>query len=160
MATKGADLAERFEQTNAGFIKALERLTPEQWSKQCAETGWPVGVTAHHVAEDHAVLSQLIGGIASGATLPPTTAAALDAMNAEHAQRAANVTRDETVALARTNGVQAVQTLRGLSDEQLQNTIGMPVPGGSQPMTAEWVAENILIGHMAMHLPMIEQAVS
>lgn len=156
MATKGAELADRFEQTNQGFIGKLEGLTPEQWGRPVDETGWSVGVTAHHVAEDHAVLSQLLGGVASGASMPPITSEALDSMNAEHAQRAGNVSRDETVQLARTNGAQAAQTLRGLSDEQLQNTIGLP----AGQVTAEWVAENILIGHMSMHLPMIEKAVS
>ncbi|MEX1103846.1 MAG: DinB family protein [Dehalococcoidia bacterium] len=160
MASKGADLATRFEAANADFIQKIEGLSPEQWSKPCAETGWTAGVTAHHVAEDHAVLAQLIGGVASGASMPPITAQALDAMNAEHAQRAANVTRDETLQLARTNGAQAAQMLRGLSDEQLQNTITFATPAGDQTMTAAAVAQNVLIGHIGMHLPMIESAVS
>lgn len=160
MATKGADLATRFEAANADFIRKIEGLSPEQWSKLCVETGWPVGVTAHHVAEDHGVLAQLVGGVASGAAVPGITSEMLEAMNAEHAQRAANVTRDETIQLARTNGVQAAQVLRSLTDEQLQKTLEMPTPAGPQPMSAESIAANVLIGHINMHLPMIEKAVS
>lgn len=153
--SKGAELAERFEQTNADFVSKLEGLSDEQWAKTCEETGWSVGVTAHHVAEDHAVLAQMIGGVASGAKVPPITSEALDSMNAEHAQRTAGVSRNETIQLARTNGAQAAQMLRGLNDEALQNTIGLP----AGQVTAEWVTENILIGHVGMHLPMIENAV-
>jgi hypothetical protein len=160
MMAKGADLAERFEQSNEDFIRKLEGLSDEQWAKACEETGWPVGVTAHHVAEDHAVLAQLIRGVASGANIPPITPQGLDTMNAEHARRAADVTRDQTVQLARTNGAQAAEMLRGLTDEQLQNTITFGTPAGDQVMTAEAVAQNVLVGHMGMHLPMIEKAVS
>lgn len=155
---KGADLADRFEAANNDFIRKLEGLSPEQWSKQCVETGWPVNVTAHHIAESTGALTQIVGGVASGANLPPITSDMLDQINAEHAQRAASVTSGETVQLARTNGAQAAQVLRGLSDEQLQNTMDLPTMGGR--VSAEWITENVLIGHIGMHLPMIERAVS
>lgn len=157
---KGADLAAKFEETNEHFIGKLEGLNDEQWSKTCVETGWPVGVTAHHVAESHATLAQLIGGVASGVSVPPITSELLNAMNQDHAERAADVTRDETIQLARTNGAHAAQTLRGLSDEQLQGTLNMPGPNGPVPMSAEAITQNVLIGHIGMHLPMIEKAVS
>ena len=155
---KGADLADRFEAANNDFIRKLEALRPEQWAMTCEETGWPVNVTAHHVAESTGALTQIIGGVASGADLPGITSEMLDQINAEHAQRAATVTRDETVQLARTNGAQAVQTLRSLGDEQLLNTMNVASMGGS--VSAEWIAENVLIGHIGMHWPMIERAVS
>jgi hypothetical protein len=160
MASKGADLAIRFEAANDNFVRKLEALTPEQWTKPCVEVGWPVGVTAHHVAEGHATIAQLVGGVGTGAALPPITREMLDANNAEHAQRAAGVTRAETVQLARTNGAQAAQVLRGLSDAQLQATAQLPGPAGPQAMSAESIAENILIGHIGMHLSMIDQTVS
>ena len=158
--TKGADLATKFEATNEDFINRIQGLTDQQWAKECEETGWSVGVTAHHLAESHATLGQLIAGVASGNSVPPITPDMLNTINAEHAQRAANVTRNETLQLARTSGAQAAQILRGLTDEQLQRTLEMPGPSGPASMTAESITENILIGHMGMHLPMIDRAIS
>lgn len=156
MGNKGNALADRFEVANAEFVKVLEGIKDEQWSRPCAGEQWPVGVTAHHIAEDHGVLSGLINTIATGGQLPPIDAAGLNAMNADHAQRAAGVTRAETVALARSEGEKASEMLRGLSDEQLAKTGALPTMGGE--ISAAQLAENILIGHIGMHLPSIRQA--
>ena len=158
MASKGEDLADRFEKANTEFIATVSGLSDEQWKAPCAGEQWPAGVLAHHVAEDHGVLAGLINTIATGGQLPPIDAKALDAMNAEHAQRAAGVSRDETVALAKSEGTKAAALLRSLSDEQLERTSPFGVTGGD--ISAEQIAENILIGHMGMHLPSIRAAVS
>ncbi len=158
MATKGQDLADQFEQANAEFVKTIESLTDEQWKRACAGEEWPVGTTAHHVAEDHGVLTGLIKTLASGGTLPPIDAEALNGINADHARRAAGVSREETIALAQSGAQGAVSMLRGLSDEQLAKSAMFPAAGGE--VNAQQLVENILIGHIGMHLPSIKQATS
>lgn len=158
--TKGDELAEAFESANQRLIERVQTLTDDQWAKTVEETGWSVGVTAHHLAESHAGLSGMVGAIARGERVPPVSPDALNRGNAEHAQRAARVTREETVALARENGAEAAAMLRSLSDGGLQNTFSFPARGETRTMTAEDVARNVLIGHMGMHLAMIEKAIS
>lgn len=158
--TKGDELADAFEAANQRLIERVQALTDEQWARTVEETGWSVGVTAHHLAESHAGLSRMVATIASGEDFPPVTPDALNRGNAEHARRAAHATREETVALARENGAEAAAMLRSLSDAGLQNTFSFPAGGETRTLTAEEVARNILIGHMGMHLAMIEKAIS
>lgn len=156
MATRGEDLAARFEQANAQFVTTIDSLSDEQWKQACAGEQWPVAITAHHVAEDHGILAGLINTIASGGQLPPIDADGLNAMNADHARRATGVARAETVALARSEGEKAAAMLRGLSDDQLAKTGVLPAVGGE--VSAAALAENLLIGHIGMHLPSIKEA--
>jgi hypothetical protein len=158
MASQGDDLATRFEQANAEFVRVISTLTPEQWSKQCPGEGRTVGVVANHVAEDHGVLAGLILGVAQGGEFPLITPEALNQINAEHAVRAANVSRDDTVTLARDEAAKAIAMLRGLSDEQLARSSILSAVGGA--MSCAQVAENILIGHIGMHLSTIQQGAS
>lgn len=153
MASQAELLADRFEQANKDFIATIEGTTPEQWARTCADVGWPVGVTAHHVAVSTGALAGLVRAMAAGQS-PSLSPEELDRMNAEHAQTAANCTRDETVEIARTTGADAAEALRSLTDRQLTNTADM----GHGPMTLQQVIEMIVIGHPGMHLAGIRAA--
>ena len=50
MSERAAALAERFERINQDLIATVERCSDADWRRACAGEGWPVGVTAHHVA--------------------------------------------------------------------------------------------------------------
>ena len=156
MGSKGQGLAEQFERANAEFVQTLEGLSDDQWKRVCAGEEWPVATTAHHVAEDHNVLTGLIKTLATGGQLPPIDAEALNGINAEHAKRVVGVTREETIALARSAGQEAAAMVRDLSDEQLAKSAMFPAAGGE--VTAGQLIENILIGHIGMHLPSIKDA--
>lgn len=158
MGSKGNALADQFQTANSEFMNLIEGLNDDQWERPCPGEQWPVGITAHHVAEDHGVLAGLINTIATGGKMPPIDAAALDAINADHAQRAVGAMRADTVALARSEGEKAAGLLRSLSDDQLAKTGALPAVGGE--ISAAQLAENILIGHIGMHLPSIRQATS
>jgi hypothetical protein len=73
----------------------------------------------------------------------------LDKANAEAAKQNANCTKDECLSELRQGGVAAASMLKGLSDEHLART--GTITGGRQ-MTAEQVAQFILIGHPQEHL--------
>ena len=149
MGAIGEQLASRFEASNTELITRVESMTDSEWAHPTAVEGWPAGVTAHHVAEAAASLTGLVQTVAQGGQLPPITMDMLNAGNAEHALRAANVTREETAALLRTNGEAAAKMLRSLSDEEFARTGVLPAMGA--PMSAQQFAENVLIGHMNMH---------
>lgn len=151
MAASGAELAERFEKANAEFIQAVEGLSDAQWTQKTGAEGWSVGVTVHHVAEDHPVITGMLRGLATAGEASPITPQALDAMNAEHAQRAASCTKAETLAMLSDGGKQAAELLRGLKPAELARSAPMAFLGG-QDMSALQMAEGILIGHIGEHL--------
>ena len=157
MSARGEQLARQFDDANAEFIQFVETLSPDQWSIICPGEGWSVGVVAHHIAEDHGVLSDLIKTIADGADVPPLTADFVNGLNADHATRAANCSRDETIETARTRGAEAARMLTTLSDEALSRTAVVPVLGGE--VTADRLCEWLLIGHIGMHVPSIKAVI-
>lgn len=120
----------------------------------CPEECWSVGVVAHHIAEDHALLAGFVRQLAEGEPLPDLTAAQIDAMNAERAQACADCTRDETLALLRRHGANAAALVRGLSEIQLDRTGAF----FGQRLTTEQLIEGILIGHIVEHGRSIRQA--
>lgn len=147
MGQLGESLAQRFEQTNNDVIQAVEQCSDSKWQAKTAPEGWPVAVTAHHIAGSHEVIGGLVQAIANGQPLPPLTPEMLDQMNAQHAQQFANCSKPETISMLREGGAKAVSALRGLSDEQLQRS----APFMGQTFTAQQMAENVLIGHPQMH---------
>jgi hypothetical protein len=154
MTSTSEALATKFEGANGEFLTLVDGLSDDQWRKSCADTGWPVGVTVHHVAESLGTLTGLVQALAAGTKVPEITAAALDSGNAEHAARAANVTKNETAGLLRGNLASGAKVIRGLSDSQMKATTVLPFG----EMTAEQIIEGIMIGHTAMHIQGITDA--
>jgi hypothetical protein len=157
MSTKGEKLARQFEQANAEFVSFVRELSPEQWKAECPGEGWTVGVVAHHIADDHGILADLVKTIANGGVVPVLTADFINGLNADHAQRAAGCTREETVELAQSRGAQAADMLLSLSDQQFTETAVMPLAGGE--VSAEVISEMLLIGHIGMHIGSIQAAI-
>jgi uncharacterized damage-inducible protein DinB len=156
MSQRAASLADRFEQANEAVIAAVERCSDTDWTATCDGEHWSVGVTAHHVATSYAGFQSIIQGLASGAEMPPFTREMLDQSNAQHAQEFAGCTRAETVTLLRSNGQVAADTVRGLSDEQLDRGAPLALAGG-QTISAAQMAE-FMIGHPTDHLASIRSA--
>ncbi len=115
-------LAWRFQQAHDALMATLERCTSEQWRAVCADTGWTVGVQAHHIAEGEAAISGAIRQAAEGQPPAPMSPALLDALNARHAEEFASVTKAETLALLQRNAAQATSIYRSLTDAQLERT--------------------------------------
>ena len=112
-------LAWRFGQANDALIAMIEGCTPAQWRAVCADSGWTVGVQAHHIAVNEAAFTEVIRNAVEGHPLPPMSLERLDAINARHAEEFAAATIAETVALLRENGPRAAQFYRGLTDGHL-----------------------------------------
>ena len=154
MASTGESLAEKFEATNNELLSVVEGLSDHQWRMPCADEGWPVGVTAHHLAESLGRVTGLVQALASGAQLPAITMDSLNEGNAEHAVRAASVTRAETAKLLSDNIAAGAAMLRGLNDSQFAGTAALPFG----EMSAAQIVEGIMIGHAGMHLQGIRAA--
>ena len=154
MAQQGETLAKKFGEANGQFIQAVEKCSEQAWKSPCAGEGWSVGVTAHHVAQSMPVISGAVLMIATEQPLPPLTPEWLEQQNAEHAKTQKDCTAQETLKMLRDNGAAAMTTLKGLSDEQL----GRSASFFGQEMTAQGLAENVLLGHTMGHLESIRAA--
>lgn len=154
MSERTEALAKQLEEANNDLIAAIEQLTDQQWNTVCAGEGWTVGVTAHHVANSQSGITGLVKAMAGGQSVPPVTQEWLDDRNARWAQEFAGRTQTEAADLLRTSRVEAVNTVRALSDEQLRNTVTV----AGNEMTTEQVIEFILIGHPRSHLASIRAA--
>ena len=155
MGQRATTLADRFEQANQEMIATVDRCSDAQWRVTTSGEQWSVAVVAHHVAEAHKYIAGLVHQIAAGQPLPPMTMDMIHQGNAEHAKQHADTTKAETLGLLRGNAAAAAAAVRGLSDEQLDRAA--PLLGG-QPMSAQQVIENILIGHVKGHLGSIQTA--
>jgi quercetin dioxygenase-like cupin family protein/uncharacterized damage-inducible protein DinB len=142
-------LAWRFAQANDALIATIERCTPEQWRATCADTGWTVGVQAHHIAVGELPIAAMIRAVAAGEPPPPMPPGMLDAINARHAAEFANVTKEEAVALLRENGARAAETYRTLTDAQLARTTAPTA--GEHPASVAQLIEYLAIGEIERH---------
>jgi hypothetical protein len=159
MGSQAELLVQSFEQANGELIELLERCSDQQWRASCQGEGWPVAVTAHHIAWGHEAIGDFVRLLASGQQLPPITREMLDQMNAEHAQQYANCDRAVTIELLRRNGQAAAETVRRLNDEDLERSAPLTLAGGA-PFSARQMIERVLIGHVRDHTASIRTALA
>jgi uncharacterized damage-inducible protein DinB len=132
-------LASDFARANGKALAFARSCTDEQWARTVPGEGWSVGVVLHHIAEGHAHGVRWLGEMASGRGVTDT-ADEIDRDNAAHAARASSVPQEETVALLETNGSRLEDTLRGLSDEDLDRSAPFGPAGGRSFPTGELAA--------------------
>ncbi|HEU5432378.1 MAG TPA: cupin domain-containing protein [Thermomicrobiales bacterium] len=148
----------RFQQANEALIAIVAGCAPQQWRAICADTGWTVGVQAHHVAEGEAAIAGVIRQAAEGQPSAPMPPALLDQINARHAEEFASVTKAETLALLRENGALAAPIYRALTDAQLERTATFLA--GSPAASVAQLIEYLAIGEIERHGAAIRDAIS
>jgi uncharacterized damage-inducible protein DinB len=149
-------LAARFEEANQELINVLGRLPDKSWHRLCPDEGWPVGVTAHHIAVAYPEHIRILQAIAEERPLPPLTWSDLEQLNSRHAERHASCTRPETVDLLVRNAQAVTATLQHLSDDQLERR-GSLIADFGRLSVRQWV-EQVVIGHVRVHLGSIRAA--
>jgi len=154
MAARAEALAKRFEDASQALADAIRRLGDAEWKKTTSAEKWSVGVVAHHVAQGHASIGNLVRLIATGKTPPTLTMEMIDQVNAEHARTFAACTKTETLELHRRNVALASGIVRGLSDVELDRTAA--VLFGAPAMSAQQAIERLLINHINEHLGSIK----
>lgn len=157
MGARAEALAKQFEAKAHEAAAVLDKLRDTDWNKVTAAEKWSVGVTAHHVAQSHQPIADIVKTVAAGQSIPNFTMDMLHEMNAKHAKDFANCTKAETIALHKKGTAAAAAVVRGLSDDQL--TKSGTVLTGVPPMTAEQVITGILINHIDDHFGSIRKTV-
>jgi hypothetical protein len=157
MGAKGEALAKQFETKAQEATAVLEKLSDADWKKVTAAEKWPVGVTAHHVAQSHEGIANIIKAVVAGQSMGNFTMDMLNEMNAKHAKDFANCTKAETLDLHKKGAAAAAAVVRGLSDDQLAKSA--TVLTGMPAMTAEQIVTNILINHINDHYGSIRKTI-
>jgi uncharacterized damage-inducible protein DinB len=157
VAERSDALASDFGRANEKVLAFARSCTDEQWARTVPGEGWSVGVVLHHIAEGHAHGVRWLGEMANGRGVTDT-AEEIDRDNAAHAARAGAVGQDETVALLWTNGSRLQETLRGLSDEDLDRSAPFGPAGGRSFPTGELAA--VPTRHTLEHLSHAMDAVA
>jgi hypothetical protein len=134
-----------------------EALGDADWKKSTSSEKWTVGVVAHHMAGSHEAIAGLMKTVAGGQSVPNFTMEMLHDMNAKHAQEHATCTKAETLALHAKSAAAAAAVVRGLGDSDLDRS--GTVLTGMPPMSAEQIANGILVGHIDEHLGSIRATV-
>jgi hypothetical protein len=157
MGAKGEALAKQFEAKAQEATGVLEKLSEADWKKVTDAEKWSVGVAAHHVAQSHEGIANIIKAVVSGQSMGNFTMDMLNEMNAKHAKDFANCTKAETLDLHKKNAAAAAAVVRGLSDDQLAKSA--TVLTGMPAMTAEQIVSGILINHIDDHFGSIRKTV-
>lgn len=157
MSQRAQALVQRFNAANGELISYIEGCTEDDLDRVTTDEGWPVRVTAHHLAVSHEPLAGLAQLLATGQPLPPLTLEIFRHGNAQHAAEYATVSKQTILNRLHSGGAQASAIVSGLSDEALERSGHFTLLNGE--ISAQDVIENILIGHIRSHLESIKAAV-
>jgi len=157
MNTRAEVLASTLERGADALAALAADLTPEQWKMNLPRDGRKVGVVVHHVASLYPLEIELAQKLAGGGVLTDVTWDGIHEMNAGHARENDGITRDETVALLRTNAASAANAVRGLTDEELDKVAPNSLYSGA-PLTCQFMLEDHAVRHSFHHLAGIRAA--
>jgi uncharacterized protein YndB with AHSA1/START domain len=131
--TAGRELAARLNMALCEAREVIEKMPAEKWTANTSENR-ALNALASHLA-DHIGVIEVAQGILSGTPGPfaGITLEQLDASNAERDRGQAQVGRDEVLAALCTNGPQAVEAIKAMSDEDLAASMPMAFAGSARP---------------------------
>jgi hypothetical protein len=157
MNQRAQALVQCFNVANAELIRYIENCSESDLDCVTAGEGWPVRVTAHHLAASHEPVAGLAQLLARGQPLPSLTLAIFHHGNAQHAAEHATVSKQTILDALHSGGAQASAVVSGLSDEGLDCAGHFTLLNAD--ITAQGIIENILIAHIGSHLESIKAAV-
>lgn len=150
MSERAAHLAEAFDEVNGGVIAFAERCSAEEWRRITDAEQWQVGVVCRHIARSLEVYPGIIRRLVSDE--PPPAQYNWDDIhrsNAEQAKEWADGSKDEAIKLLQTHRAELAQTIRPLTDVQLNRSSVSPLTG-KELSTAQFI--DGMIGHVRAHL--------
>lgn len=158
MSKRAQHLADRTDDAIKQTIAFVESVPDDKWTAFCAHEQCSVAALATHIAGSATgVLNFLVKPVAEGQPPLPITPDQIHAGNAENARENANRPRSEVLADLRANGAEASAYVRGLSDDELQrSTVLFFSP---EPVSADFIIENVLVNHSLEHLESMRAAV-
>lgn len=152
-------LADRIESGAQSLADFANGLSDAEWKTCVQPDGRTVGVIVHHVASVYPIEVELAQVIASGKPVEGVTWDVIAKMNAEHASKNSNVTKEEALELLRSNSKAAADKVRGFSDEELDRAVLVSL-NADAPLTAQFFIEDHALRHSFHHLAKIKAALN
>ncbi|MDP9237898.1 MAG: DinB family protein [Chloroflexota bacterium] len=158
MGTRSTQLAEQFEQAIKEFEQAIDGCSDSQWKAMCGGEGWTVAATAQHVAGQFPLEREYISAAAEGREAPAYTWDDINGKNESRANTNTAATKADVVKTLRDGGSSMAGYIRGLSDEQLDRTVKLPLAGGAAVSAEQLITGGVLIEHVTGHLQSMRAA--
>src|SRR5436189_5613385 len=119
MSQRTNALADRLEQGARALATFASALTDAEWHTRLPKDGRKIGVVVHHVATMYPLEIQLAQALAGGKAVEGVTCAMVHAMNAEHATKFDEVTKQMALDLLARNSAAAAAAIPQFSDAEL-----------------------------------------
>jgi hypothetical protein len=158
MNPRAQALAETLEKGASALTAFATSLTDSEWQARLPHDGRKVGVVVHHVASMYPIEIQLTQALATGGAISDLTWDAIHQINAQHAGEQDAVTKEQALALLRTNSAAAAAAIRALRDADLDRVAPNSLYGGA-PLTCQFWIEDHALRHSFHHLAGIHRAV-
>ncbi|HTI38973.1 MAG TPA: DinB family protein [Vicinamibacterales bacterium] len=152
-------LAERLEEGARRLESLALSLSDSDWQVRIPGDGRKVGVVVHHVASMYPLEMQLALALAAGKPIEGVTWDVINDINAKHAAANDAVTRDQAVALLRTNSAAAAAGIRALTDGELDRAALVSL-NADAPLTCQFFLEDHPVRHSYHHLAKIRAALA
>jgi len=150
-------LASTLETGAESLATLASSLTPAEWETRLPHDGRKIGVVVHHVASLYPLEIELAQKLAAGGALTEVTWDAIHEMNARHSREHDGVTREEAVALLRTNAATAAKAVRAMTDAELDRVAPNSLYGDA-PLSCQFMLEDHAVRHSFHHLAGIRTA--
>lgn len=150
MSERAETVAARVEEIVGEVVTLAEQCSVEQWRRITDAERWQVGVVCRHIARSLEVYPAIIRRLVAGEPPPGHyTWDDIHRSNAEQAKEWADSSKDETITLLQIHCGELANTLRPLTDAQLDRASISPLTG--EKLTTEQFAEG-MIEHARIHL--------
>ena len=159
MSKRSDALAERLEQGARALGDFATGLSEAEWQTRVPHDGRKIGVVVNHVATVYPLEVQLAQAVASGKPVVGLTMETISNMNAEHAGKNDDVTREATLELLRRNSADAATAIRDLTDDDLDQAVPVSLYGDAT-LTCQFVLEDHAVRHSYHHLARIRAALN
>jgi hypothetical protein len=158
MGARSAQLADEFEAAVKEFEQAIEGCSDAQWMAMCGGEGWTVAATAQHVAGQFPLEHEYISAAAEGRTAPGYSWDDINGKNQTRAGANTATGRPDVIKTLRTGAASEAGYIRGLTDDQLDRKMALPLAGGAEVSTEQLIKGGVLIEHVTGHLQSIRAA--
>lgn len=157
--SRAEQLATRIQQGADNLIAAVNDLSDAEWETACDGENRTVGVLVHHVGTMYPLEADVVRALVANGGMPGLSWDAVDHINHEHATANAGIDRAAAIDLIRQNVKTAVDAVRELTDEQLDQvaTTGLH---WQAPLTVQFFVEQHPVAHPYIHLESIKTALA
>jgi hypothetical protein len=157
VSQRARELADRYERLNDELIALMQSLAPEQLRARCEGEQCTVAALGSHMAGIQTFTTDWIRQLIEDGALPAMTLAELHEINAAQFARDADRPQPEIIAELTASGAAATDTVRRLTDAQLDRSAFCALFG--RDVTTEELIRFVLIGDVEGHLPSIRNAI-